>query len=77
MKTIKQYYRVDQKEISFLKFIIEGYDNIGNITTIDSNTGIIVINIAPGCTEEVRPILNKLKKKMMIEPIQITDIHSP
>ncbi len=77
METIKQYYRVDQKEISFLKFIIEAYDNIANITTIDSNTGIIVINIAPGCIEEVRVILSKLMKKIMLEPIQITDKSSP
>ncbi len=70
MNTIKKYFRIDPKEISFLKFILEGYDNIGNITTISVDTGIIVINIAPGCVVEVDKILQKLSKNIMIEPVQ-------
>jgi hypothetical protein len=68
-ETIKKYYRVDRREISFLKFILEAYDGLAVITTIDSEKGIVVIAIAPGCQADVEMILQDLKKDVMIENI--------
>ena len=70
LKTIKKYFRIDRKEICFLKFIIEAYDGIAVLTTIDPVKGIIVINIAPGCEEEVEMIIQDLKKTIMIESLR-------
>ena len=69
VKTTKQYYRIDRREISFLKFILEAYDGLAVLTTIDSEKGIVVINIAPGCEADVEMILQDLKKNVMIENI--------
>ena len=67
METIKKYLRVDRREICFLRFIFEAYDGIAIITTIDSESGIILLSIAPGCEEDVEMILKDLKKEIMIE----------
>ncbi len=69
VETTKEYYRVDRREISFLKFILEAYDGLAVLTTIDSGKGIVVINIAPGCEADVEMILQDLKKNVMIEKI--------
>ncbi len=69
LKTIKKYFRIDRREICFLKFIIEAYDGIAVLTTIDPVKGIVVINIAPGCEEEVEMIIKDLKKTIMIEKL--------
>ena len=69
VETTKKYYRVDRREISFLKFILEAYDGLAVLTTIDSEKGIVVINIAPGCEADVEMILQDLKKNVMIENI--------
>lgn len=69
LKTIKKYFCIDRKEICFLKFIIEAYDGIAVLTTIDPAKGIVVINIAPGCEEEVEMIIKDLKKNIMIEAV--------
>ena len=69
VETIKKYCRVDRREISFLKFILEAYDGLAVLTTIDSKKGIVVINIAPGCEADVEMILQDLKKNVMIENI--------
>ncbi|MCD6272782.1 MAG: DUF4911 domain-containing protein [Deltaproteobacteria bacterium] len=68
-KTIKKYFRIDRREICFLKFIIEAYDGIAVLTTIDPAKGIVVINIAPGCEEEVEMIIKDLEKNIMIEAV--------
>ncbi len=69
METIKRYYRVNRKEICFLKFIFEAYDGIAVLSTIDSASGIVVLLIPPGCEGDVEIIINNLKKDILIEEV--------
>ena len=69
METSILYYRVDRREIAFLKFILEAYDGIGIIKTQDPARGVISIHIAPGCQKQVTEILQYLKKDILIEPL--------
>lgn len=69
IESIKKYYRIDRREISFLKFILEAYDGLAVMTTVDSKKGIVVINIAPGCEADVKMILQDLRQNVMIEDI--------
>jgi len=71
METIKQAYRVDRKEISYLRFIFEGYDGIAVIKTVDPQRGFVLFYIAPGCEDDVETILNDLKREIMIERIPL------
>lgn len=68
METIKKYLRIDRREISFLKFIIEAYDGIASLTTVDSDSGVVRLQIAPGCEDDVEIVLKDLKKYIMIDP---------
>ena len=66
MKTTEQYYRVDRREIAFIKFIFEAYDGIAGIRTTDPAKGIIKLHIAPGCHKQVERILQDLEKEILI-----------
>jgi len=67
VETTKKYYRVDRREIAFLKFIFEAYNGIMIMTTLDVKTGLVIFRIAPGCEPDVEMILQELKKHIMIE----------
>ncbi len=67
METIKKYYRVDRREICFLRFIFEAYDGIAMLTTVDPDAGFVIFHISPGCEEDVEMILQDLKNKIMIK----------
>ena len=67
LRTTKKYYRVDRREISFLKFILEAYDGIAVLTTCDSERGIIELHIPPGCEEVVEIILHDLRNDIIID----------
>ena len=69
MKTRKKYYRVDRRQIAFIKFIFEGYDGLLAMTTIDPGQGIISLNIAPGCEIEAAGVLEDLGKNVMLEKL--------
>ena len=69
MQTVTKYLRIDRHEIAFLKFIIEAYDGIAVVSTVDPMAGIVKLSIAPGCEADVEMVLQDLKKDVMIEPI--------
>ena len=72
LETTKRYYRVDRRQIAFLRFIFEAYDGIAVMTTVDPQRGIIELRIAGGCENDVDFILNDLKKDIIIEPANIS-----
>ena len=67
-KSLKRYYRVDRREISFLRFIFEAYEGMATIETLNSESGLIVMYIAPGCESDVEMVLRDLGNNIMIEP---------
>lgn len=70
METIRQYYKIDREEICFLKSIIEAYDGMAVLRTIDVKDGIIELSIIPGGEGYIRDILDDLKKHIRIKTIQ-------
>ncbi|CAB1080913.1 hypothetical protein D1AOALGA4SA_8581 [Olavius algarvensis Delta 1 endosymbiont] len=70
-ETIKQRYRVDRSKIAFLRFIIEAYDGLAILTTLDSEAGFIELRIAPGCVRDVETILEDLEHDIMMEKVEI------
>lgn len=67
--TVKKYYRVDREQIHFLKFILEGYDGVAVLTTIDPQEGLVVLYIGPGCQGMADMIIQDLQRHIRIEPV--------
>ena len=76
MKTTERYYRVDRRQIAFIKFIFEAYDGIAGLRTTNPIKGIIKLHIAPGCEEQVDRILQDLKKEILIQRIATESFES-
>ena len=50
--------------IHFLKFIIEGYDGLAMLTTIDQQLGHVRLRFAGGACDEVRALLLGLESQL-------------
>ncbi|MFZ0134727.1 MAG: DUF4911 domain-containing protein [Desulfobacterales bacterium] len=68
MECLTKYYRVDRREIAYIKFVIESYEGVGMLSTIDPRAGLVVLRIPPGCEEVIDRILSDLKQTILIEP---------
>ena len=66
---IKKYYELKRKDISFIQFIIEGYEGMATVTTIDPHTAIIQIAIIPDFILEMSDVINDLTNKYKMEEI--------
>lgn len=63
MKTIKRVFRVDRREIKYLRWTIESYDGMAVVSTLDPREAYIEIMISPGCEEMVSELLDSLREE--------------
>jgi hypothetical protein len=75
LETTRRCYRVDRRQISFFKFILEAYDNVAVLSTLDSRSAVVQISIAPGCEAMVDGILKSLSGE--IELVPVDSVSSP
>jgi len=68
--TIKKYYRIDRRQIYLLKFILEGYDGVAVLRTLNQQEGLIVLHIGPGCQSIVDMIIQDLQRQIRIEYLE-------
>lgn len=69
METIVRHYRVDRRQIAFLRFIIEAYDGAAGLTTVDPVQGIIRLYIAPGCLALIEALVVHLSREIVMVPL--------
>ena len=76
LHTTQRHYRIDRRDISYLRFILEGYDGTAVLTTRDAARGIVSITIAPGCEALVDDIISSLSRAeaIYIEPLPAEDL---
>ena len=52
---------VDKSSISYIRWIVESYDGMAIVSTIDADDAIIEIKIAPGCESIVNNLIHSLR----------------
>jgi len=62
-QTGKYLLSIDRKEICYLQWIIESYDGMASMRTINPVNGEIEISIAPGCKEDIVSLIKSLQKE--------------
>lgn len=66
LETTKRFYRVDRRRIGFIQFILEAYDNLAGMTTVDARQGVVQITTAPGCEAMVAGIIESLAEQFQL-----------
>ncbi|MBV5280187.1 MAG: DUF4911 domain-containing protein [Actinobacteria bacterium] len=56
-----------------MRFTFEGYEGIAGVTTLNPATGLIVINVAPGCEQDVDHVLQDIQKHVYMEAVSPDD----
>lgn len=68
--TVK-HYLVRPRDIYLLRFILEGYDGLAVVTTLNRESGLVQISIAPGCEDELEQILTAENSGLDVKPVNI------
>jgi hypothetical protein len=76
MQTMKRHIRIDRHHIGFLKFILEAYDGVAVLQTLERTKGVVLLHVAPGCQETVDAILHAIKNDVFWEYAPLPDNRS-
>jgi hypothetical protein len=68
-----RHFIISPREIHILRFILEAYEGVGIVTTLQPRLGLIRLSIAPGCEDVVERILESEKDRLQLRPVVITD----
>ncbi len=60
METTKRVFRVNRRDISYLRWTIESYDGMAVVKTLDPRESYIEIQISPGCEDLVLELVDSL-----------------
>lgn len=70
---ICRYFKVAHRDMVFLKFILEAYEGMNVMSTVDNNIGIIRIAIMNGFVNEMDELLAELAKQVTMESVDWHD----
>ncbi len=62
-------YQVDPYEIHYLKFILEAYDGLATLTTLDSQEGLVQLAVPPGCSGSLETLMDALGQELKLERV--------
>lgn len=68
LESIRRHYRMDSREIHFFRFLLEAYEGIAVLTTLNRASGLVTLSIAPGREAEANRLVRHLQKEILIEP---------
>ena len=67
---ICRYFKVAHRDMVFLKFILEAYEGMNVMSTVDNKAGIIRIAIMPGFVADMDALLVDLGRQVTMVPAE-------
>ncbi|NOY68762.1 MAG: DUF4911 domain-containing protein [Deltaproteobacteria bacterium] len=63
-------FRVERKSIAKIRFILEAYEGVAFVETIDPKAALVMLHIAPGCEDIADQVMSELAREFFIEPAE-------
>ena len=73
---IFRYFKVRHRDMVYLKFILEAYEGMNVMSTVDNVTGIIRIAIMKGFEADMDGLLAELGRQVTMEAVVWDDVPS-
>jgi len=70
---IRKWFKLNTSDITLVQFIIEGYEGLATVSTIDPKAAIIQVLIMPDFIADMEGILDHLKDRFSMEEVPSTN----
>lgn len=71
---IFRYFKVRHRDMVYLKFILEAYEGMNVMSTVDNVAGIIRIAIMEGFEADMDDLLAELGQQVSMEAVEWNDV---
>jgi antitoxin component HigA of HigAB toxin-antitoxin module len=66
---VKRYYQVNRKDLALVQFIIEGYEGMASITTVDPQKACVQISVIENLLDDFELLAEDLKNTFGIKEV--------
>jgi hypothetical protein len=66
---VKRCFRLDRATIAYLRFILEGYDGLIFLRTLDSRAALVEVAYSPTCRGDAESLLNALVQECAMREV--------
>ncbi|WP_298434122.1 DUF4911 domain-containing protein [Geobacter sp.] len=66
---IARYFRVERRELVYLKFIVEAYEGLATLSTADRERGIVAISYPRHFAEDLDALLTELGTEIALQEV--------
>ena len=73
-KIVKKVLKLKRKDIAYIKFLFEGYEGLGIVTTIDNRKSLVELSIMPDYINDVIGILDSIQDEIKFQEVDIANI---
>ncbi len=70
---MSRFFKVRHQDMVYLKFILEAYEGMNVMSTVDNSAGIIRIAIMPGFEDDMDALLADLGTGVAMEAVEWRD----
>jgi hypothetical protein len=74
---VERFFRVHRRDMVYLKFILEAYEGMNVMSTVDNAAGIIRVAVMPGFERDMDALLAELGTQVSMEPVEWSGTVSP
>ncbi|BCR06342.1 hypothetical protein DESUT3_34110 [Desulfuromonas versatilis] len=71
----KRHYRIDRSQIAYLRFILESYDGLAFMSTLDNREALIEISYPPSRQADAEALLSALAAEVAMTQVSAPDLH--
>jgi hypothetical protein len=63
---IIRYFRVDRRDLVYLKFILEAYEGMSTLSTVEKSGVIVSLTIPAGFVDDMAQLVGELQRELSL-----------
>ncbi|GEM_PF-431774 len=70
-RVVMKYLCVKPEEIAYFQFLLEGYEGIGTLTTLEPEIGMVRFSIPDGCLADAEEVLRLVGQEIAVKEVPL------
>ena len=70
MDTLRLLIQLPRSEIAYFNFLLESYEGLASVRTLDPQRGILELMVPEGCLSETKKLLEALKEEIGLKTLE-------
>jgi hypothetical protein len=68
-ETVVRYFKIDRKDLVYLKFILEAYEGMSTLSTVEPKEVIVRLSIPQGFEADIQAVLSSVSESIQLEEV--------